>query len=180
MTNVAERPVDRKDSELVQLARDGDADAWAMIVDRYAPYVHAIAVRAFGLPESDADEVFQGVFRGLYGDLASNLGELRGPVGRLTRALCLERRAGAAPAPSEAVVLLQIEAAMDVQGALASIERSSRDLLRRFFVRNETYRAIADDLDLPVTAIPGRIARALDDLCDAIASENPEAGRERR
>jgi DNA-directed RNA polymerase specialized sigma24 family protein len=174
MTKLAQRTVDPSDAELAKLARDGDLDAWAVIVDRYAPYVHAIAVRAYGLPELEADEVFQEVFRRLYGDLASHPGELRGPVGRLARVLCLERRAGATLVPSEAVVLLQIEAAMDVQGALGSIERPGRDLLRRFFVRNETYRAIADDLDLPVTAIPGRIAQALDDLCGAIASEDPD------
>ena len=36
---------------------------------------------------------------------------------------------------------------------------------------NETYRTIADELDLPVTAIPGRVSHALDDLCDLFAAE---------
>src|SRR5262249_42804112 len=149
MTKVAQRAVDRSDAQLVKLARDGDTDAWAAIVDRYAPYVHAIAVRAFGLPAREADAVFQDVFQRVYGGLPSHRGELREEVGRLARGLCLDRRAGAALGPSAAVLLLQIEAAMDVHDALGSLEGRGQELLRLFFVQNEPYRAIADRLDIP-------------------------------
>lgn len=181
MTNVAQRMVDPGDAKLVALARDGDTDAWAAIVDRYASYVHAITVRAFGLPSEEADEVFQEVFQRVYADLATHRGDLREPIGRLARRLCLERNASGALGPSAAVLLLQIEAAMDVHDALGALEGRGRDLLRRFFVENETYRAIAEGLDLPVSAIPGRIARALDDLCDVITTDSHLAAeRERR
>jgi RNA polymerase sigma factor (sigma-70 family) len=162
---------DRTDAQLVQLAHGGDTAAWGALVDRYSPYVHAIAVRAFRLQEREADEVFQEVFRRLYADLGSLRGELRAPVGRATRNLCLDRCSYAALDPSTAVALLQIEAAMDVHAALGSLDESGSDLLHRFFVLNQTYRAIAEDLGVPVTALPGRIATALDDLCDLLAAE---------
>jgi DNA-directed RNA polymerase specialized sigma24 family protein len=116
--------------------------------------------------------VFQEVFRRLYLDLGAVRGELRGPVGAVTRSLCLRRRTVSAPDPSTAVVLLQIEAAMDVHGALGLLEDPGRDLLRRFFVSNQSYRTIADELELPITAIPPQIAHALDDLCDLLAAES--------
>ena len=163
---------DRTDAQLVQLALGGETAAWGALVDRYSPYVHAIAVRAFGLRDKDADEVFQEVFRRLYADLGTLRGrELRAPVGRATRSLCLERRSDAALEPSTAVALLRVEAAMDVHDALGSLDDSSSDLLYRFFVLNKTYRAIAEDLGVVVTALPGRIATALDDLCDLLAAE---------
>ena len=170
MTIVSE-VADRTDAQLVQLVLGGDTGAWGALVDRYSPYVHAIAVRAFGLRDQQADEVFQEVFRRLYADLGSLRGDLRAPVGRATRSLCLERRSDAALEPSTAVALLRVEAAMDVHDALGSLDDSSGDLLYRFFVLNKTYRAIAEDLGVPILALPGRIATALDDLCDLLAAE---------
>ena len=161
----------RTDAQLVQLALGGDTAAWGELVDRYSPYVHAIAVRAFRLDDREAVEVFQEVFCRLYADLGSLHGELRTPVGRATRSLCFERRSDAALEPSTAVALLQVEAAMDVHDALGSLDDSGSDLLYRFFVLNQTYRAIAEELGVPVTALPGRIATALDDLCDLLAAE---------
>jgi DNA-directed RNA polymerase specialized sigma24 family protein len=162
---------DGADAQLVQLALAGDTAAWGALVDRYSPYVHAIAVRAFGLHDREADEVFQEVFCRLYGDLGSLDGELRATVGRTTRNLCLDRRSDAALEPATAVALLQIEAAMDVHDALGSLDDSGSDLLYRFFVLNHSYRAIAGELGVPVTALPGRIASALDDLCDLLEAE---------
>lgn len=47
------------------------------------------------------------------------------------------------------------------------LDGPGRDLLRRFFVSNQSYRTIAEELDVPVAALPTRIAWALDDLCQA-------------
>jgi DNA-directed RNA polymerase specialized sigma24 family protein len=163
--------VDRTDRQLAELALGGDLDAWGALVDRYSPYVHAIAVRAFGLGESDADEVFQGVFHRLFADLGVIRGDFRGPIGVATRSLCLERRTDAAVDPGTAALLLQIEAAMNVRGALGLLDESRGDLLRRFFVSNQSYRTIAEELELPITTLPGRVASALDELCDLMAAE---------
>ena len=168
---IVSQTADRSDARLVVLARGGDMEAWGALVDRYSPYVHAIAVRGFGLQERDADDVFQEVSRRLYSDLGACRGELRVLVGRAARSLCLDR-CSTEVEPARAVVLLQIEAAIDVHEALGMVDDPGRELLRRFFVHNDTYRAIANDLDLPVTAIPGEVANALDDLCDLLAAES--------
>jgi RNA polymerase sigma factor (sigma-70 family) len=162
----------RSDAELVELASAGDTAAWGALVDRYSPYVHAIAVRAFGLRDREADDVFQEAFRRLYAGLRSHRGgELRETVGRMARGLCLARTRVEIQ-PATAVALLEIEAAMDVHDALGSLEQPGRDLLYRFFVRNEPYRTIAEALDLPVRKLPKLIAQALDELCDALAEES--------
>jgi DNA-directed RNA polymerase specialized sigma24 family protein len=169
---VVSQTADRTDAQLVELARAGDIEAWGALVDRYSPYVHAIAVRAFGLQDCDADEISQDVFGRLYADLGAIRGELSGPVATATRTLCLERRGDATLEPASAVVLLRIEAAMDVHGAVGLLDDPGRELLYRFFVSNESYRTIAEELDLPVTALPRQIASALDDFCDLLARES--------
>ena len=160
--------------ELLELARAGVTAAWGALVDRYSPYVHAIAVRAFQLGEREADDVFQEVFRRTYIELgALRPRQLRPSVARATRALCLERMNGRTVEPTTAVILLEIEAAMDVHDALSSLDDPGRQLLYRFFVRAEPYRVIADALDLPVASLPGVIARSLDELCDELSGELP-------
>jgi RNA polymerase sigma factor (sigma-70 family) len=172
VTNAVAYAADRTDAELAELARTGDTAAWGALVDRYSPYVHAIAVRAFGLQHREADDVFQEAFRRVYVGLRLYRGgDLREPVGRMARGLCLART-GVEIQPATAVALLEIEAAMDVHDALGALEQPGRDLLHRFFVRNEPYRTIAEALDVPVRKLPRQIARALDELCDVLAEES--------
>src|SRR5947207_973156 len=67
------RVTERTDAQLVAACRAGDHGAWAELVERYSRYVYAIAVRAYGLAESDAEDVFQEVFARTY----ERLGALR-------------------------------------------------------------------------------------------------------
>jgi DNA-directed RNA polymerase specialized sigma24 family protein len=156
--------------ELLDRARSGDTAAWGALVDRYSPYVHAITVRAFRLGPREADDVFQDVFRRTYADLgALRPRDLRPSVARATRTLCLEHMHDRTVEPTTAVALLEIEAAMDVHDALGSLDDSSRQLLYRYFVLAEPYRTIAEALELPVGAVPGMVARSLDDLCEELS-----------
>src|SRR5213594_4496707 len=85
------------DSELVARCRSGDQQAWAELVDRFSRYVYAIAVQAFRLPESDAEDVFQEVFARVYErlDTLREDDAVRPWIGQLTRRLCIDRlRAG--------------------------------------------------------------------------------------
>jgi len=50
------------DAQLVARCRAGDQEAWVVLVDRYARYVHAIVVRVYRLDSHDAEDVFQEVF----------------------------------------------------------------------------------------------------------------------
>jgi RNA polymerase sigma factor (sigma-70 family) len=53
--------VHRSDPKLIQSALRGEQRAWNEIVDRYARLVYSIP-RRYGLPEADAEDVFQQVF----------------------------------------------------------------------------------------------------------------------
>src|SRR5918997_7071724 len=74
-----------KERQMVTRGRDlemggamDDQASWAEVVRSFAPYVHAMAVRAYGLGEREAEEVFQEVFLRTY----LRLGELDGDEAR--------------------------------------------------------------------------------------------------
>jgi hypothetical protein len=54
------------DAELVARCRNGDAEAWNELVERFSRYVYAIAMQAFRLGPHDAEDVFQEVFARVY------------------------------------------------------------------------------------------------------------------
>lgn len=165
------------DPELVELCRAGDEEAWSLLVERYSRYVYAIAVRGFGLAEAEAEDVFQETFLRVY----ERLGGLRDPaalrpwIGQVTRRLCLDRLSAARretvadePPDAAATPLEAIEEAMDVHEALRQLDERCRELLDRFFARDEPYRVIADELDLPMGTVASRISRCLDKLRDVL------------
>ena len=59
------------DAQLVGRCRAGEAAAWNELVERFSRYVYAIAVRAYRLPEHDAEDVFQDDFARAYERLGS-------------------------------------------------------------------------------------------------------------
>src|SRR3954466_7995842 len=81
------------DSELVARCRAGDQQAWSELVDRFSRYVYAIAVQAFRLPETDAEDIFQEVFARAYQhlDKLRDDSAVRPWLGQLTRRLCIDR-----------------------------------------------------------------------------------------
>jgi RNA polymerase sigma factor (sigma-70 family) len=171
----AELTAELSDAELVARCRAGDEGAWRELVDRFSRYVYAIAVQAFRLPPHDAEDVFQDVFARVYERLDSLRDDqaLRPWIAQLTRRLCIDRlRAGAREQPAEEElpdqaaedVLSELEQAFDVHGAMASLPDNCRDILDRFFARDESYRAIGEALSLPPGTIASRISRCLDKL----------------
>jgi RNA polymerase sigma factor (sigma-70 family) len=168
------------DRELVARCRAGDQQAWAELVDRFSRYVYAISVQGFRLPDADAEDVFQEVFArafehldGLRDDAA-----VRPWLGQLTRRLCIDRLRSSArekpvgddqlePAGSEETLTL-LEDAMTVHEALAETPEHCREILDRFFARDESYRTIGEALDLPPGTIASRISRCLARLRDLL------------
>src|SRR5580765_7556877 len=161
------------DSELVARCRSGDQQAWAELVDRFSRYVYAIAVQAFRLPESDAEDVFQEVFARAYQHLDKLRDDtaVRPWLAQLTRRLCIDRLRAASrerPAPEEELelagseeTLTLLEEALTVHEALAEVPEHCREILDRFFARDESYKTIGDALDLPSGTIASRISRCL-------------------
>ena len=172
------------DARLVARCRDGDDDAWRELVERFSRYVYAIAIQAFRLSEQDAEDVFQEVFARVYERLESLREDeaIRPWIAQLTRRICIDRlglgsreaRADADEVPDVADedVLAQLEQAFDVHDALAGLPEYCREILDRFFARDESYRAIGEALELPAGTIASRISRCLVRLRDVFEGRN--------
>ena len=161
------------DAQLVALCRAGDADAWNELVERFSRYVYAICVQAFRLSSHDAEDVFQDVFARVY----ANLDQLRSDdairpwIAQLTRRRCIDRlRAGRRESPAEHDQLEPedadetigaIDEAMAVRAGLDAVGDPCREILDRFFARDESYRAIGEALDIPTGTVASRISRCL-------------------
>ena len=176
------------DAELVARCRTGDADAWRELVERFSRYVYAIVVQAFRLPEHEAEDVFQDVFARVYerlGQLRED-GAIRPWIAQLTRRLCVDRiresdrlelaEEHERAAPDE---LAGIDEALDLHRLLALLPEPCREVLDRFFARDESYRTIGEALGLPPGTIASRISRCLGKL-RALREGRSEAARESR
>lgn len=172
------------DSELVARCRAGNQQAWAELVDRFSRYVYAISVQAFRLSDADAEDVFQEVFARAYQHLDSLRDDaaVRPWLAQLTRRLCIDRlRASARERPtadeelelagSEETLTL-LEEALTVHEALAEVPEHCREILDRFFARDESYKTIGEALDLPSGTIASRISRCLARLRELLEGRN--------
>jgi RNA polymerase sigma-70 factor (ECF subfamily) len=176
------------DSELVARCRSGDQQAWAELVDRFSRYVYAIAVQAFRLPESDAEDVFQEVFARAYQhlDKLRDDAAVRPWLAQLTRRLCIDRLRAASrerPATEEELelagseeTLMMLEDALTVHEALAATPEHCREILDRFFARDESYRTIGEALELPAGTIASRISRCLARLRELLEGRSQADG----
>ena len=174
------------DAQVVARCRSGDAAAWAELVDRFSRYVHAITVRVYRLPESDAEDVFQEVFTRTYErlDTLRDDAAIRPWLAQLTRRLCVDRlRARARETPTDDVpelvdedaALARLDEALAVREALGELTGDCREILERFFARDESYRTIAAALDIPMGTIASRISRCVGKLRAAFAGRNQPA-----
>ena len=86
------------DELLVARCRSGDQAAWRELVERFSRYVYAIAIQAYRLTPSDAEDVFQEVFARTYEhlDRLRDDSAIKPWIAQLTRRLAVDRlRAGA-------------------------------------------------------------------------------------
>jgi RNA polymerase sigma factor (sigma-70 family) len=180
-------PESLSDAGLVGRCRKGDQAAWNELVERFSRYVYAIVTQGFRLSEHDAEDVFQDVFAKVY----ENLGRLRDDdavrpwIAQMTRRTCIDRiRAGTRerPAADDELepaeldeTLAQLDEALAVREALAELSGSCREILDRFFARDESYRTIGEALDLPPGTIASRISRCLERLRLSFEGRNEDA-----
>jgi RNA polymerase sigma-70 factor, ECF subfamily len=158
------------DAALVALLREGDTEAWGVFVERFSRYVYAITSRAYCLGHHDAEEVFQEVFARAYEHLDKLRSDeaVRPWLGQLTRRLCVDRhRAGGREEPDAEIeeiaeeAIDQIDEALVIQDALSTLSPECREVVDRFFCRDESYRQIGDALGIPAGTIASRISRCL-------------------
>ena len=163
---------EQEDARVVARCRTGDPVAWNEFVERFSRYVYAICVRGFRLAQHDAEDVFQEVFARAYERLPELRSDdaVRSWLAQLTRRLCIDRlrllarNTLTSEEPDEAAVddvLSTLDDAMTVRAALDAVGDPCREILDRFFCRDESYRAIGDALELPAGTIASRISRCL-------------------
>jgi RNA polymerase sigma factor (sigma-70 family) len=172
-----------EDAQLVARCHGGDEEAWNVLVERFSRYVYAICAQGFRLAPADAEDAFQDVFAKIYVQLdrLRDPSALRPWIAQLTRRVCLDRlRTGDRELPVEDVEpegfddrLETLDQALAVRQALEGVGEMCRDMLDRFFARDESYRTIGDALDLPAGTIASRISRCLDKLKVALEDSEP-------
>ena len=165
------------DAELVARCRDGDQAAWEALVDRYARYVHAIVARVYHLEPHDAEDAFQEVFARVFErlDTLRDSEAFRPWIAQTARngAVDALRRSGREvpvdEVPDEADEgLARLDEALTVHGALDQLSSDCHEILDRFFCRDESYRTISAELDLPAGTVASRIARCLSRLREVL------------
>lgn len=181
-----ERPgggLERTDELLVTAARDGDREAFSLLVDRYRSLVFAYAFTQLRQRE-EAEDLAQETFARAY----VSLSRLRGGgawhswLMRILRNLCsdaLRRRrvrrtepidlewvdGGATPEAH----LLTDERRRELGAAVAALPESLRTPLLMHVVFRCTYREIALTLGVPETTVVGRTSRAVRALRQRLA-----------
>jgi RNA polymerase sigma-70 factor (ECF subfamily) len=174
---------DLPDGELVRRMRAGDEAAWGVFVERYSRYVYAITSRAYRLSEHDAEDVFQEVFARAYTHLKTLRSDdaVRPWIGQLTRRLCVDRIRSRRHEDPDADVddwaaadesMEQLDDALSLRDALAKLSQDCREVVDRFFCRDESYRQIGDALGIPSGTIASRISRCLSKLRSEFEGRN--------
>jgi RNA polymerase sigma factor (sigma-70 family) len=175
------------DAQLVARCRKGDEEAWRELVARFSRYVFAISTQAFRLRSEDAEDVFQEVFSRTYQHLEKLRDDeaIRPWIGQLTRRLCIDRlRASSREeiVDPEALpgdvdeVMTTLDEALAVHEAMAELTENCREILDRFFARDESYQTIGSALEIPSGTIASRISRCLARLKEIFEGRNPPAG----
>ena len=172
------------DAQLVARCRARDEAAWRELVNRFSRYVYAIIGQGFGLKAENAEDVFQEVFARTYQHLDRLRDDeaIRPWIAQLTRRLCIDHiRAGSREQltddeiePNEVdETLSQLEEALSVHEALAELPEHCREILDRFFARDESYQTIGAALDIPAGTIASRISRCLAKLRELFEGRKP-------
>jgi RNA polymerase sigma factor (sigma-70 family) len=171
------------DAGLVARCKAGDDAAWEELVRRFSRYVLAIAQQGFRMSTPDAEDVFQEVFARTYERLADLRSDdaVRPWIAQLTRRLCIDRiRAGSRevldPDAADREVdetLERLDEALSVRDALESMPDACREILDRFFCRDESYAVIGGALGLPAGTIASRISRCLGKLRQLLEGREP-------
>ena len=166
------------DAELVARCRQGDAGG----VGGARRPVRAVRPRdprraSTGSTRDDAEDAFQEVFARVFErlDTLRDVDALRPWIAQTARHCAVDalRRAGrdvtVEQVPDEVDDgLARLDEALTVHAALDSLSPECHEILDRFFCRDESYRTIGAELELPPGTVASRIARCLARLRDVL------------
>jgi RNA polymerase sigma factor (sigma-70 family) len=169
---------------LIERLSAGDETALADLYDRYARFVHGLAVRVL-VDRHLAEDVTQEVFVILWehpGRIDPGRGTLRGYLATLTRRRAVEavrreearrRREARVPLAQTDVLdvadaLLRSETAGRVRTAVDALPDGQRRALELAYFDGYTYREVADVLGIPEGTAKSRLRLALGRIADSL------------
>jgi RNA polymerase sigma-70 factor (ECF subfamily) len=175
---------------LVDRLRRGDETALGDLYDRYAAFVHGLALRVLR-DRGAAEDVTQDVFVAMWEDphrFDASRGTLRSFLGTLThrRSVDLVRReearrrrelrASMEPqvSPDLADTALRGFASERVRAALAVLPPAQREALELAYFHGRTYRQVADDLGIPEGTAKSRLRLGLQRIAELLRPELSE------
>jgi RNA polymerase sigma-70 factor (ECF subfamily) len=175
------------DAELIARCRAGDDAAWALLVARFARYVHAILTRVYRLTPPVAEDTFQDVFARVYEHLPKLRDDaaFRPWLAQLTRRLAIDALRVTARERADDGELIEyldiaaddaiaeLEQALTVRAALEDLPDHCADVLDRFFARDESYATIGAALGIPPGTIASRISRCLERVRRVLEGRSP-------
>lgn len=174
------------DAELVSRCLEADEEAWAILVERYADYVYALAARGFRFPREEAEEVLQETMAQVYEHLRDyrGSGPLRAWIGAIAQNVARQRLRSRSRHPefslphetsdeAQQQALEAVEEAVLARSALAQLEAPCREILNRFFVLNQKYGEIAKEMEIAEGTVGSRIARCLTRLRQILSRTEP-------
>lgn len=174
------------DADLISACREGDAGAWDALVTRYERLVYTIPFR-YGLPQSEADDVFQSVWMALLQSLPTLKEPDRVSAWLVTtaRRACWDRRRGAEHERTHSVdpaalperdpwfdsaspeeIVSRYDDHRTLQGALRQLGERCRRLLHYLYSDPDqlAYSDIAVRLNMAIGSIGPTRARCLEKL----------------
>ena len=180
-THRRERTAGADDATLVDLARGGDENAFALLVDRYGPMVLSLAY-ASTLSRMDAEDVAQETFLVAWRGLARFRGDAAFSTWLygLARSRCADkaRRAGARPrlaahAEADAIQVAPGDpagrkTALAILAAAGRLAMPQRQAVLMRDVQGLSYDEIAAVQDVPVGTVRSRIAAARRSIADEV------------
>lgn len=177
------------DAQLVKRCLAADEEAWAILIERYADYVYALAVRGFRFHPEEAEEVLQDTMLHVYEHLGDyqGTGRLRAWIGAIAQNVARQRVRSRSRHPESSLpddasdaaqqqALEAVEEALLAREALAQLEAPCREILRKFFALDQRYADIAREMGIAEGTVASRIARCLARLRQ-ILSQTEQGGK---
>lgn len=165
------------DAELWVNAMAGDAEAFGLLFDRYAPVIHRFCLKRAREP-AIADDLVSVVFLETWRrreDVVVTDSLLPWLIGVASNAVLGHDRARRRyrkllsklpavtdePDPAEEVVGREVlrRESEEVHAALAQLNRRDRELIRLCLIDGQTYEAAAQSLGIPVGTVKSRLSR---------------------
>ena len=167
-------PVEQTDENLVDAARNGDREAFGLLVSRYRDLVYAFAYARLR-NRDEAEDAAQEIFLRAYQHLPEFRSDCFGAwLMRIARNFCtdVQRRRHTRRteelsehwmdrSPSPEMAAMSKERRHELAAALEALPEKHQTLVLMHYGSGRSYREMALALDLPETTVVGRMAAAL-------------------